>query len=380
MRWASSPAGGSLRIGDPANGEIPPVHVSWNDIVGSDGAAPGTRMGAGRVLSMLDACAARASQIAADHAAAATKQRFLCCTVGVTNTLFSSPVLHGDTVRLDGRVVHCGSSSIAVYIRMFRGSYSSRKEIAAGESFFTMVTITPDLKAAHIVPSINLTDPLDIEMHHRYLQIRKITKEYTTRMNERQNNKLTHEEVNCPINIEKPMHIHMSDTKIEAHRIFFSSYLNNNNTVFGGELMKWMESHAVHCGRSFTKNHHVYCIGMHSVAFPEPVFATDWVKLEAKVIYVRNTTMEVDVTLRAERATGGVVTNRASFVLNNSNDIGVSTDIPVGIVLDKDTSQEDLKDFMDAKARYHGYVQRMAEWKKNHPSRSEAAARQSCEK
>lgn len=362
----------SLVIGDPAHGSMDPIRVKWTDIVGLDSAAPGTRLGAGRILAMLDMCAARAAQAAADYATSKTGKRYLCCTVGVTNTMFCSPILHGDTVRLDGRVVHCGASSVGVYINFYRQSYSSRKETLAGESFFSMVTITPELKAARIVPSMRLTDPFDIDMHDRYVHIRKVTQEAQNNLAVQKQRQLVYTEVDCPINKNKPMHMKIEDTKIEAHRIFFSSYLNNNNTVFGGELMSWMERHAVNCGRTFTGNRHVYCIGMHSVAFPEPVFATDWVKLEAMVIYVRNTTMEVDVTLSAERQDHSVVTNRASFVLINSNDIGINTDIPVGITLNETTSQQDLQRFMEAKERYHRSVRRFSRFKIHQKKRATA--------
>lgn len=344
-------------IGNPEQGKIDPIHVNWTDIAGLDCTA-GARLAAGRVLAMLDMCAARAAQSAADQQSRQTHERYLTCTVGVTNTMFSSPILHGDAVRLDGRVVHCGSSSLGVYIRFYRLSPTTRTETPVGESFFTMVTITPDLKAAKVVPSMELTDPHDIAMHKRYEAIRQIQQENDADTTKRMQTTLTAAEVNCPINKGKPLHTAIEATKVEANRIFFSSCLNNNNTVFGGELMSWMEQHAVHCGRMFTGNRNVYTLGMHSVAFPEPVFSTDWVTLQAYVIYVRNTTMEVDVVLRAERKNSGlIVTNRASFVLINNNDIGQKSTIPIGLDLSK-ASQEQLQEFMKARERYHRSVER----------------------
>ncbi|KAG5473551.1 hypothetical protein LSCM4_03620 [Leishmania orientalis] len=341
-----------LIIGNPKQGMMDPIHVSWTDIAGLD-TTPGARLAAGRVLAMLDLCAARASQKAVDHQTCLTHERYLTCTVGITNTMFSSPILHGDAVRLDGRLVHCGSSSMGIYIRFYRQSPSTRTETPAGESFFTMVAITPDLKAAKVVPATELTDPLDIELHDRYVKIREIQKEIDKSRAERLKRTLTTEEVQCPINKQKLTHARINSTKVEANRIFFTSCMNNNNTVFGGELMAWMEQHAVHCGRMFTGNRYVFTIGMHSVAFPEPVFATDWVTLEATVIYVRNTTMEVDVVLRAERKdVSTVITNRASFVLINNDDIGQKCAIPLGLELNGAT-QEELQQFMEARTRYH---------------------------
>ncbi|CBZ23859.1 conserved hypothetical protein [Leishmania mexicana MHOM/GT/2001/U1103] len=343
-------------IGNPKQGIMDPIHVSWTDIAGSD-TTPGARLAAGRVLAMLDMCAARTSQKAVDHQVCLTHERYLTCTVGVTNTMFSTPILHGDAVRLDSRLVHCGSSSMGIYIRFYRQSPSTRTETLAGHSFFTMVAITPDLKAAKVVSAIELTDPFDIELHKHYVKVRKLQEENKKNTAERLKRTLTTEEVQCSINQQKPTHVRINSTKVDANRIFFTSYMNNNNTVFGGELMAWMEQHAVHCGRMFTGNRHVFTIGMHSVAFPEPVFSTDWVTLEATVIYVRNTTMEVDVVLKAERKDTTVITNRASFVLINNDDIGRKCTIPVGLELNGAT-QEELQQFMEARVRYHCSVAR----------------------
>ncbi|KAG5490380.1 hypothetical protein JKF63_00500 [Porcisia hertigi] len=344
----------SIVIGNPKQGTVAPIHVGWTDIVGSDSTS-GARLAAGRVLAMLDMCAARASEKALRHLASLTDERYLTCTVGVTNTIFSSPILHGDAVRLDGRLVHCGSSSMGIYIRFYRQSPSTRNETSAGESFFTMVAITPDLKAAKVVPAIELTDPFDIDLHNRYLRIREFERENEKNRSKRLERPVTTEEAQCPINEGKPIHARISASRVEANRIFFTSCMNNNNTVFGGELMAWMEQHAVHCGRMFTGNRHVFTIGMHSVSFPQPVFATDWVTLEATVIYVRNTTMEVDVVLKAERRDTTVVTNRAAFVLINNDDIGQKRAIPVGLEL-KGATQEELQHFMDARTRYQSSV------------------------
>lgn len=90
---------------------------------------------------------------------------------------------------------------------------------------------------------------------------------------------ITPESIDCPINQSKATRVSIGSTRTIANRIFFSTYLNNNNTVFGGELMRWMERHAVYCARVFTNNKHVYTLGMHSVTFNEPLLATDWVSL-----------------------------------------------------------------------------------------------------
>ncbi|CCW59679.1 unnamed protein product [Phytomonas sp. EM1] len=341
----------SLLIGDPARGQISPVAVTWTDIVGDDCGALSKRLTAGRILSMLDLCAGHATSRVIHKITQSTGVSYNVCTVGVSGTVFVSPILHGDALRMRGSVVHCGESSLGIYIRFFRRSPSTRTESLAGESFFTMVIITQGIVSAKVVPSMELTDKTDIEMHKRYKAIRSFQKQSTESSKKLFERIITAEEARCPISELKPLHVPIITTYCQANRIFFLGHLNSNNTVFGGELMAWMERHAVHCGCMFTGNRYIFTISMHSLSFDEPVYAADWVSLSANVIYVRNTTMEVDVKLTAERANGSVITNRASFVLINTNDIGQKVSIPVGLDLSV-ASQDELKRYIIARKRY----------------------------
>ncbi|EPY36347.1 ATP-binding protein Cassette (ABC) superfamily [Strigomonas culicis] len=324
--------------------------MTWTDIVGIDGV--NSRISAGPLLSMMDLCAYRIAEKVSGFATKRTGTTYNSCTVAVNNTNFACPILHGDSVRMDGRVIHAGGSSLGIYIRFYRNSPSTRLETTAGEAFFTMVLITPELKSAKVAPEMVLTDPEDIKLHHRYNQIREAQKKNDVEGKAHRATQLTAEEVDGKVNRSKSMHMTIGATQCVANRIFFSSYLNNNNTVFGGEIMSWMERHAVHCGRMLTENKYVYAVGMHSVSFPEPIYSSDWVTLIANATYVRNTTMEVEVTLTAERkTTGQVITNRASFVLINMNEIGQKAKIRFGIDLSKAT-QEELQRYMEARTRY----------------------------
>ncbi|CCW67342.1 unnamed protein product [Phytomonas sp. Hart1] len=347
----SSSSETSLLIGDPIRGQIDPVTVTWTDIIGDDCGGSSKRLAAGRILSVLDLCAGHATNRVMNKITQSTGASYSSCTVGVSGTVFVSPILHGDALRVRGSVIYCGESSLGIYIRFFRQSPSTKTEGLTGESFFTMVFITQDLKPARVVPAMTLTDKTDIEMHKRYNAIRSFQKQNAETTKKLFEHVVTERESSCPISEPKPLYVPISTTYCHANRIFFLGHLNNNNTVFGGELMGWMERHAVHCGRMFTGNRNIFTISMHSLSFDEPVYATDWVSLSANVIYVRNTTMEVDVMLSAERANGSVITNRASFVLINTNDIGQKISIPIGLDLSV-ASQDELKRYVVAKKRY----------------------------
>ncbi|ORC90234.1 ATP-binding protein Cassette (ABC) superfamily [Trypanosoma theileri] len=333
-------------VGDGRKGVQPAVHLDWTDIVGHDTAIV-SRLAAGELLAMMDLCAKRVADVFLTRA----NLKISTSTVGVTNTMFSSPVLHGDSVRMHGRLVFCGTSSLGIHIRFFRRSPATLQDSPAGESFFTMVAIDKDLHALKVVPAVELTSEEDIELYKRYANIRDVVKKREEEARIRAEKSVTVEDVECSINKKKLSHVPISSSCTSAHRIFLLYHLNNNRTIFGGELMRWMEKHAVHCARMFTGNRHVYTVVMHSVAFHQPVFGTDWVVLQADVIYVRNTTMEVDVKLSVERNGQVVLTNRASFLLINTDEIGQKVIIPKGLDL-KSASQDELLRFAEAKARY----------------------------
>lgn len=168
-----SDAPDTVKIGNPANGTIDPVHVSWMDIAGID-TTTAHRLAAGKVLAMLDLCASRSVRTVTEAVSRMRGVPFQAATVGVTSTVFSSAILNGNAIRMDSHVVHGGSCSLGVYIRFYRQSVTMRCEDLAGESFFTMVATDKHLKASRIVPAMKLTDPLDIAMHARFECIRSM--------------------------------------------------------------------------------------------------------------------------------------------------------------------------------------------------------------
>ncbi|RNF03832.1 ATP-binding protein Cassette (ABC) superfamily [Trypanosoma rangeli] len=214
-----------------------------------------------------------------------------------------------------------------------------------------MVAIDANLNALKVVPAVEITAEDDIALYHQYVHLRQKTKEDEEETRALATKSVTAGSVQCSINEAKPTHVAFSATRTQANRIFLLYHLNNNRTIFGGELMRWMEKHAVHCASMFTGNRNVYTVGMYTVEFRQPVFGTDWVQLEADIVYVHNTTMEVGVKLTVEREGRVVITNQASFVIYNSNEIGQKITVPKGLEL-SGASEEELLRFAQAKERY----------------------------
>ncbi len=326
--------------------------VVLRDIIGSCSAGSHQRVVAGEVLGLMDICAARTAMLhCTGKMTFGGSMTHSVCTVGVENATFSAPMLHGDMVEVVGTPVSCGTSSTGIHVAVRRAPYNKRGACEVASAFFTMVAIDRTLKAAKIVPAVEV--PVEMhDLHKEYTWIRSGQKAVRDRCAAlRSQESLSPVELDDPVNRDKPQHVSIASTTSMANRLFMSRHLNLNNTIFGGELLRWMEMHAAHCGRMFTKNLHVYSLGMHSVSFDNPVLATDWVSLDANVIYVRNTTLEVDVCLTVDRAEGTTLTNRASFVLVNTDELGRISQVDTGLDLSV-ASRTELTDYAIARMRH----------------------------
>ena len=362
LRAFCSSTTGDIVSGDTARGVRSALssRVVLRDIVGTPTSGSGSlhRVLAGDVLGLMDICAARTAMLhCTGKMTFGSGMTHSVCTVGVENTTFSAPLLHGDMVEVVGTPVYCGSSSAAIHVSVRRAPYNTMRTWQVASAYFTMVAIDKALKAAKIVPAVSVPPELQ-KMHQEYAWIRDGQQAVRKRVASYREQELSPQDLDDDVNRGKPQHVAIASTTSRANRLFMSRHLNLNNTIFGGELLRWMELHATHCARMFTRNAHVFSLGMHSVRFDSPVLATDWVSLDANVIYVRNTTLEVDVCLNVERSEGTTLTNRASFVVVNTDEIGQKRLIDTGLDLQV-ASKVDLTDYAIAKMRYEESSRRL---------------------
>eukprot|EP00758_Cryptobia_borreli_P019236 Tbor_TRINITY_DN8236_c0_g1::TRINITY_DN8236_c0_g1_i1::g.15436::m.15436 len=430
----------SLVVGNTANG-IRTSEESMcviSDIIGPGGVTTGgtlssgiiRRMSGGDILGIMDLCASRCALLhltgvkvfpttkppkelgqlgdGSNDSEASLQSLFpySVATVATDCTNFIHPLLEGDPIVVRGVVVNVGASSIGVCVEVDRIQFPTREKLTVAYSFFTMVAMDRSLMKANVVPALSISHP-----RHLYLQ-----KVYHKELTSSKLMRIKHEEfkveykkamecekyrdggemsilqqkrtmllklfdgIETPINKNKQFKSTFASSRIEASRIFFPGHLNFNHTIFGGELLRWMEMHAVHCGRLFTGRPYVSSIGMHNVTFKRPIFLNDWVTLEANVVYVHNSTMEVDVKLSIEHIVGAAdngevqgnglkkiittteQTNTASFVLILLDEIGQRRKIETGLMLcpsDGESTEDSiandikwLRRYSEAKLRY----------------------------
>ena len=318
------------------------------------------RLPAGEILGMMDICAARTALKFAFGTEGMPKwgNDVSVATVAADNVNFKFPLLHGDSVEMTGTVVNAGKSSIAVHVETNRLMFPSRQKQLVSESYFFMVVIQKagedGIKTKDgLVPPLMIADDKHWHLHRTSVSAREGQK-----LLAEESKKLKSGDALVPAKLaevtlaaKRDHHVTFESTKTSANRLFFPGHLNLNKTIFGGEIIRWMEMHAVHCGRLFTKNKNVFTIGMHSCEFRHPILLSDWVSLEAHAVYVHNTTLEIDVEVFIERPDHPIISNKASFVVTNFDEVGMRKEIPVGLDLES-ASQEWLHRYASAKHRY----------------------------
>ena len=291
-------------------------------------------------------------------------------TIAVDHTPFVAPVMHGDSVICEGRMIHAGNSAVGVLIEVFRSRFPTRSLTKVCHSFFSMVAVDSSLKKVNgVVPALELSNPRDIALNKLYLEgiamarlplmdrlatlVKAEEKALAAAANSQSSLPLAQPQdalsailfdpstpvsAECPPNKLKRFKVPFEETRVEANRVFFPQFVNMNRTIFGGELMRWMEAHALQCGRMFTSNRDVRTLGMYNVVFNDAVFIQDWVSLNAHVVYVHRTTIEVEVEIEVERSDKRIVTNKASFVIASFDDGGVQMPIVTGLDLEGSSS------------------------------------------
>lgn len=93
-------------------------------------------------------------------------------------------------------------------------------------------------------------------------------------------------------------------TAVRQWRVVFPSLLNGNNTLFGGEIMKWMDELTYVCARRFVRNK-LFTAYTEPIHFVKPVMQNDLIELTAKVEKVTPVKLYVKTELYTENNTTG---------------------------------------------------------------------------
>lgn len=124
-----------------------------------------------------------------------------------------------------------------------------------------------------------------------------------------------------------------SDSKAITTKIVLPNHTNSNGTLFGGELLAWIDIAGViaaqrHSGRV------VVTASVNNVSFSKPISESDVVTLEAKVSRAFSSSMEVFVDVFVENNFTGEISKRNEAIYTfvavdqNGGAIGVPELIP----------------------------------------------------
>ncbi|KPI90681.1 hypothetical protein ABL78_0117 [Leptomonas seymouri] len=303
------------------------------------------RADAGDILALIDTAAAHAvytqmSGLVCGGRFVLTNERISMATIAFNAFVFSKPVFQGDLIQVNTRIISAGSSSIGVYVHVRRQAYDAPVLETVGESYVTMVVVNArTLQVTRgYVPAARLVRPSDKEHHQEYMELRKEAKMQIKLDPDRI---LTKEEVEHPENQKKKRKLKPAECICRMDRSFGVVDVNANKAIFGGEMLRFMEKCALHCGRVFARQARLFTLGMMDMTFEGPLFINDLARCKAQVVFVRRSTILVNVRVIALDANGeGRSTNRASFILVAIDSVGSPFEIETGIDLEGASQQE----------------------------------------
>ncbi|MDH4247459.1 MAG: hypothetical protein OEW39_06560 [Deltaproteobacteria bacterium] len=313
------------------------------EIVGEE-SLHGHRMQAGAILDLMDVLAAK---VASTHAGSSV------VTLSFDRVELSHPIFHQDMVRLEGQVVAMGRSSIMVAVDVYRQDFLSREYQPIQHSYITMVAIDDHRRPKRDIPGLAIQSEADHKAHEEALAHKARTTEWLRLqelLNQRQ--KLDVAEVEEVFNKEKRELLAPEETELRVRRLFMPRHTNVLGTIFGGDILLWMDRVATQTARQFTRNRNVITLAMNRIFFNEPIFTSDLVEMVAQVVYVRRYTLEVEITVTLERADGTVLPSHSGhFTVLNYDEGGFKRPILTGLRLDAG-DQNGLRRYFQARERH----------------------------
>lgn len=322
------------------------------EIVGEEG-LQGQRMQAGAILDLMDVLAGR---VAATHAGCRV------VTLSFDRLELTRPILHQDLVRLEGRPVHVGRSSIMVAVDVYRQDFLTRAFSPIQRSFVTMVAIDEAGRPNRAIPGLRLESEEERTENAEALRHRDLGLEWDEQAEQlRGGADLAPEAIEEPFNREKREYLTPEETTVRVRRMFMPRHSNVLGTVFGGDILLWMDRVATHTARQFTRNRHMITLAMSRILFRQPIYASDMVEMTARVVYVRRYTVEMEIEVVLQREDGTEVPSHSGvFTVLNYDESGFKRPIITGLRLEAD-DQPALRRYLLARRRHEFWTRQRAE-------------------
>jgi acyl-CoA hydrolase len=321
--------------------------LSMAEIVGEE-SLQGTRMQAGAILDLMDVVAGRTAYRHTDGPTV---------TLSFDRVDLNEPVLHGDLIRLDARLAHVGRSSMMIEIEVFRQDLMTREHLPVQRSYVTMVAIDKNRRPDRNIPALALETAEERTVHERAARNKDLTAQWQRMQEETAGKTFRLGDVQEPINAEKREFLTPAETVVTVRRVFLPRNTNVLGTIFGGDILLWMDRAATYCARRFARNRNMVTLAMNRIVFEQPIFTSDLVEMTAQVVYVRRYTVEVDIDVWLHRHDGSHIRSHSGyFTVLNYDEVGQKRPIVTGLKL-SDADPDGLRRFQQAKNRYHFWKQ-----------------------
>ena len=323
--------------------------LSMAEIVGEESLV-GQRMQAGAILDLIDIIGGR---IANRHAETAVT------TLSFDRVDLVYPILHLDLIQLDGHLLSVGNSSMLIAVQGYRKDTYTRRFMPIQRAYVTFVAVDERGRPNRAIPGLSYQTPAE-EAVRDEAQEQKLRSADWLRM-QQENEALTNlraAEVEDEPNRGKSEYLSPTESEITVRRMFMPKHVNQNGTIFGGDILHWMDKVALYTARHFTRNRSMVTIAMNRIFFKQPIVPTDTVQMVARVVYVRTYTLEVEIRVRIEHSTGETLDSHSGyFTVFNYDESGFKRPILAGLRL-TDDDQDGLRRYLQARERHRFWKER----------------------
>ncbi|ETW07874.1 hypothetical protein, variant [Aphanomyces invadans] len=257
------------------------TRLAFADIIG-DESLRGKWMSQGPILERMD-------MIGAAIACKATQGG--CATVSFDQVESHVPVYHGDLFQLEGQILNINNTSTSIHLSGYRVDMLTGTTTHTHDAILTFVAVDKDGRPRSGLPRlVSPSNPYFVSlMAKKAAQRKELGARWRTIQEEVDKLPYVSKDmlVVNPLDATRTTFVPVKATLVEVQNLFLPKHLNMNNTIFGGEILQWMDKVAVFCARKFTKNVHMATISMNRIVFQLPITTNDVVSMKARVVMAR---------------------------------------------------------------------------------------------
>lgn len=262
-------------------------------------------------------------------------------------------IRHMDLLRLEGRLIEVGSSSMVVEVRCFCKKPSERDFSPSHVGFFTMVAIDPEGQPSRNIPRLSYDSPRGVEAKalaaHRRAELaeRQQALDWIDRAG-----RFSVEDVVEPDPVPRLDRVTPDQTLIPIKSQLTPLGGAPDGRIRGGDLLLWLDRVATYTARNFTRNNGAITLSVNDVQLKRPLHSTDRIELQSRVVYVRTHTLEVciDITVHTLNGPPWPLGSVEFFILNYDSS-GEKQRITTGLLLEE-ADQEGLRRYLKARTRF----------------------------